>query len=82
LVYGRAPLELVNEALNSGFESEDFDTIGSLVLGQLGRPLELGDELVLDDYDLRVDEVDGPRVAQVVVREREEQDGAGEQHSE
>jgi CBS domain containing-hemolysin-like protein len=79
LVYGRAPLELVNEALNSGFESEDFDTIGSLVLGQLGRPLELGDELVLDDYDLRVD---GPRVAQVVVREREEQDGAGEQHSE
>ena len=82
LVYGRTPLELVNEALNSGFESEDFDTIGGLVLGQLGRPLELGDELVLDGYDLRVDEVDGPRVAQVVVREREEEDGAGEQHSE
>jgi Mg2+/Co2+ transporter CorC len=75
-------LELVKEALGSGFESEDFDTIDGLVLGKLGRPLELGDELVLDGYGLRVDEVDSPHVAQVVVREREEEDGAGEQHSE
>jgi CBS domain containing-hemolysin-like protein len=81
-VDGRTPLGPVNEALNSGFESEDFDTIGGLVLGQLGRPPEVGDELVLDGYDLRVDEVDGPRVAQVVVRKRGEEDGAGEQHSE
>ena len=81
-VDGRTPLGLVNEALDSGFESEDFDTIGGLVLGQLGRPPEVGDELVLDGYDLRVDEVDGQRVAQVVVRERGEEDGAGEQHSE
>jgi CBS domain containing-hemolysin-like protein len=70
---GRTPLGLVNEALDSDFTSEDFDTIGGLVLGQLGRPPEVGDELVLDGYDLRVDEVDGPRVAQVVVREREEE---------
>jgi CBS domain containing-hemolysin-like protein len=81
-VDGRTPLGQVNEALASGFESEDFDTIGGLVLGQLGRPPEVGDELVLDGYDLRVDEVDGPRVAQVVVRKRGEEDGAGEQHSE
>jgi CBS domain containing-hemolysin-like protein len=72
-VDGRTPLGLVNEALDSRFESEDFDTIGGLVLGQLGRPPELDDELVLDGYDLRVDEVDGPRVAQVVVRKREEE---------
>ncbi|MCA1717906.1 MAG: hemolysin family protein [Actinobacteria bacterium] len=72
-VDGRTPLGLVNEALDSDFTSEDFDTIGGLVLGQLGRPPEVGDELVLDGYDLRVDEVDGPRVAQVVVREREEE---------
>jgi CBS domain containing-hemolysin-like protein len=81
-VDGRTPLGLVNEALDSGFESEDFDTIGGLVLGQLGRPPELGDELVLDGYDLRVVEVDGPRVAQIIVHKREEEDGAGEQHSE
>jgi Mg2+/Co2+ transporter CorC len=59
----------VNEALGSEFESEDFDTIGGLVLGNLGRVPEAGDEVRLDSYVLRVDEVDGPRIAQVVARE-------------
>jgi CBS domain containing-hemolysin-like protein len=78
---GRTLLGQINEALDSRFESEDFDTIGGLVLGRLGRPPEVGDEVVLDGYDLRVDEVDGQRVAQVVVHKREKEDGAGEQHS-
>jgi CBS domain containing-hemolysin-like protein len=71
-VDGRIPISTVNEALNTGLASEDFDTIGGLVLGELGRPPEIGDEVVLDGYILRVDEVDGPRVAHLVVREREE----------
>jgi magnesium and cobalt exporter, CNNM family len=79
---GRIPIGVVNEALGSGFESDDFDTIGGLVLGQLGRPPEVGDELDLDGYVLRVDEVDGPRVAQVIVRERDEEDGSDEPPSE
>ena len=66
---GRIPIGVVNDALGSHFESEDFDTIGGLVLGQLGRVPEVDDEIRLDGYLLRVDEVDGPRVAQVVVRE-------------
>jgi CBS domain containing-hemolysin-like protein len=66
---GRIPIKVVNEALGSGFESEDFDTIGGLVLGNLGRVPEVGDEVRLDGFLLRVDEVDGPRVAQVVARE-------------
>ena len=71
-VDGRAPIGLVNEALASNFTSEDFDTIGGLVLGHLGRPPEVGDEIVLDSHTLHVDEVDGPRVAQVIVRKRDE----------
>jgi CBS domain containing-hemolysin-like protein len=78
---GRTLLGQINEALDSRFESEDFDTIGGLVLGRLGRPPEVGDEVVLDGYDLRVDEVDGQRVAQVVVHKREKEDEAGKQHS-
>ena len=66
---GRIPIGVVNEALGSAFESEDFDTIGGLVLGHLGRVPEVGDEVRLDGYLLRVDEVDGPRVAQVIARE-------------
>jgi CBS domain containing-hemolysin-like protein len=75
---GRAPIQLANDALDSSFESEDFDTIGGLVLGHLGRPPEVGDEILLDGYVLRVDEVDGPRVAQVVVWKRESEHDEGD----
>jgi len=70
---GRIPIGVVNEALGSEFESEDFDTIGGLVLGHLGRAPEVGDEVSLDSYLLHVDEVDGPRVAQVIARETPEE---------
>ena len=73
---GRVSIADVNEALESGFESDDFDTIGGLILGELGRCPEVGDEVVLEGYSLRVDEVDGPRVAGVVVREHGEQYGS------
>jgi CBS domain containing-hemolysin-like protein len=39
----------------------------------LGRAPEIGDEVVLDGYALRVEEVDGSRVARLVVRERGEE---------
>ncbi|HEU4847957.1 MAG TPA: transporter associated domain-containing protein, partial [Rubrobacteraceae bacterium] len=71
---GRIPIGVVNEALGSEFESEDFDTIGGLVLGSLGRVPEVGDEIRFDGYLLHVDEVDGTRVAQVVARELPEEE--------
>jgi CBS domain containing-hemolysin-like protein len=40
----------------------------------LGRAPEVGDEVRLDSYLLRVDEVDGPRVAQVIAREAPEEE--------
>jgi CBS domain containing-hemolysin-like protein len=70
---GRIPIGEVNEALGTDFESQDFETIGGIVLGRLGRVPETGDEVRLDGYLLRVDEVDGPRVAQVVIREASEE---------
>ena len=72
-VDGRIPIGVVNEALDSEFESEDFDTIGGLVLGQLGRAPEIGDEIHLDGHLLRVDEVDGSRVSQLLVQEVDEE---------
>ena len=71
-VDGRLPLGVVNSALNTEFESDDFETIGGLVLGLLGRPPDAGDEVRLDGHVLHVDETDGPRVAQVIVRQSEE----------
>lgn len=67
-VDGRLPLGVVNEALDTDFESEDFETIGGLVLGLLGRPPDVGDEVRSNGHILHVDETDGPRVAQLLVR--------------
>jgi len=68
-VNGSLPIQDVNNALGSKFESEDFGTVGGLVFGSLGRAPEVGDEVVRDGHVLRVDEVDGSRVARVLVRE-------------
>jgi CBS domain containing-hemolysin-like protein len=67
-VDGRIPFGTVNEVVGSAFKSEDFDTIGGLVLGQLGRAPEVGDEVHLHGHILRVEEANGPRVARVSVK--------------
>jgi CBS domain containing-hemolysin-like protein len=67
-VDGRMPIGRVNEVVGSDFKSEDFDTIGGLVLGQLGHAPEVGDEVHLHGHILRVEEANGPRVARVSVK--------------
>jgi CBS domain containing-hemolysin-like protein len=52
----------VNEHLGTDFESDAFETTGGLVLSRLGRAPEVGDEVALDGYRLRVEAVDGSRV--------------------
>ena len=65
---GLTSIEEANRALGAGFESEDFGTVGGLVFGRLGRAPKVGDEVRIDGYLLRVEEVDGTRIAQVVAR--------------
>jgi CBS domain containing-hemolysin-like protein len=81
-VDGRIPIQVVNNALDAGFKSEDFETIGGLVLGELGRPPEVGDEVRANGHVIQVEEIDGPRVAQVVVRQSEESPEEGSEDSE
>jgi magnesium and cobalt exporter, CNNM family len=72
LTEGRVSINEVNEALGTDFESQDFETVGGLVLGHLGRVPEEGDEVRIDGHLLRVDETDGPRIAQILIRQAEE----------
>ena len=64
---GRVSIGIVNDALGSEFESEDFETVGGLVLGHLGRAPEVGDEVCIDEHGLRVEEVNGTRIARLGV---------------
>jgi CBS domain containing-hemolysin-like protein len=65
---GLTPIEEANRALGSEFESEDFSTVGGLVFGRLGRAPKAGDEVRLGGHLLRVEEVEGARIARVVAR--------------
>ena len=65
---GSSSIGVVNEALGSQFESEDFDTIGGLVFGVIGRAPEVGDEVRLDGHLFRVEEVNGQRIERLVVQ--------------
>jgi CBS domain containing-hemolysin-like protein len=72
LTNGRVSINQVNEALGTDFESQDFETVGGLVLGHLGRVPEAGDEVHIDGHLLRVDQTDGPRIARILIRRTEE----------
>lgn len=67
-VRGSGPVRDVNDALGAGFEARRFGTIGGVVFGALGRAPEVGDEVQLDGYALRVEETDGARVSRINAR--------------
>ncbi len=74
LIDGGVPLAAVNAELDATFASEDFGTIGGLVLERLGRAPERGDSVTVDGYVLAVEAVDGARIERVVV-DRQDDDG-------
>jgi CBS domain containing-hemolysin-like protein len=48
-------------------DAHQVDTLGGLVMHRLGRVPNLGDEIRLDGWLVRVEELDGRRVARVRV---------------
>jgi CBS domain containing-hemolysin-like protein len=66
LIDGLVAIDDVNDTLAMGIESE-ADTIGGYVFEVLGRKPELGDEIRRNGYVLRVEKLDGLRIAQVRV---------------
>ena len=68
LIEAGMKLEDVNDAIGTGFESEDYDTIGGLVLDQLDRIPEDGETVTLEDgTTLTVKGIRQNRIAKVFV---------------
>jgi CBS domain containing-hemolysin-like protein len=66
-VSGLTQIEVVNEAFGLRLRDPHYDTIAGFVLGRLGRLAEVGDEIETDGLRLRVDALDGRRIAYVRV---------------
>ncbi len=58
LIEGHVSLEDINDRLGTEFESEDYDSLGGLLIEQLGRLPEEGDEARIGEILIRAEKVD------------------------
>lgn len=64
---GLAPIRDIEERFDLKLDHVDADTVGGYVLETLGRIPETGEEFPVGTYTLRVTEMDGHRVASVLL---------------
>ena len=76
-VDGGVALSTVNDRLGVGFESEEFETIGGMVLERFDRVPGQGDRIEEAGYGIEVTSVDGTRISTVLI-ERIDEDEADE----
>lgn len=65
LIDGLTSVETVSEALGLGIKEEYYDTIAGYVLGRLGRMAKVGDVVETDKFRLKVEALDGLRIARL-----------------
>ena len=71
-VDARLPVDELNELMDTELPDEDWDTVGGLVLGTLGRVPAEGETLDIDGLHIFTERVQGRRVSKVVVNRRDE----------
>lgn len=65
IVDGGTRIDLVNEMIGTRIESEDFDSIGGFILGELGGLPEVGEVIEVDGVTFKVEEVDKNRIEEL-----------------
>jgi CBS domain containing-hemolysin-like protein len=65
LINGLALIEDVNDAFGLGLSDSNYETIAGYILGRLNRLAQLGDEVDAGGVRLRVEAMDGLRIARV-----------------
>ncbi len=65
LVDGLTLIETVNEILGLTLKEEFYDTVAGFVLGRLGRMAKVGDTVEADGVRLKVEALDGLRIARL-----------------
>jgi CBS domain containing-hemolysin-like protein len=71
----------VNERFDLNLDAENYDTLGGLIWGELGRQPRVGDEVDVDGVTLRVEAMDGLRVASIRLIRRSRAPSEAEQAS-
>jgi CBS domain containing-hemolysin-like protein len=66
-VSGKASVDDVNELLDAQLPDEEWDTVAGLVLGLFGRIPRQGEEITAEGLCFRAEEVQGRRIATVLI---------------
>ncbi len=61
-VYSKMNIEDLNERFNLDLPIEEFQTVGGLIFGQIGREPEIGDEIRASDITMKVESMDGHKI--------------------
>jgi len=77
LIDGLALVADVNAQFGLHIDEEAYNTIGGYVLGRLGRRARVGDRFDVDKRTLRVEALDGLRVARVFLSKEKEEPPVG-----
>jgi putative hemolysin len=62
IVDGATRIELVNDMIGVHIESEDFDSIGGFVLGEMGGLPEEGEVIIIEGITFKVEKVEKNRI--------------------
>ena len=72
-VSARLPIDEVNELLNVDLPHEEWDTVGGLVFGLIGRVPSPGEKVSYDSLEFVTEKVTGRRIQKVVIRKLAEE---------
>jgi len=81
LVEASTPVNDLNELLSLTIpESEEFESIGGLVMEYLGKIPELGEIVDIDHYQFKVERMKGKRIVtlRLIIKDLKEEDNHGE----
>ena len=67
-VSARVSIDEVNELLEVNLPHEEWDTVGGLVFGLIGRVPKPGERVKYDGLEFETQRVSGRRIQQVVIR--------------
>jgi putative hemolysin len=65
LIDGLTPIEEINQRFQLDLRDPHYDTLAGYILGRLGRVAQVGDTVTVDGAGLRVEALDGMRIARV-----------------
>jgi CBS domain containing-hemolysin-like protein len=78
-VNGRLPVDELNQFLESELPSEEWDTVGGLMMGILGHLPSQGEQCEFDGLRFTAERVQGRRISKVLVERRPRQERRAEE---